>query len=150
MRQGSPKPRIGNLETHSRSQVNLNQNHTTPWPIVRVSKRSGEETCANGRKQDGESTEGGVLTLGLKPPFQLLWTQTCLGKLSRLQLAHSSPADGGCEAGLGWIRPEAFPYKRHRGREQPRVSGCCTHSRRHSPVPTGFCDRQGKGSPARG
>lgn len=115
MRQGSPKPRIGNLETHSRSQVNLNQNHTTPWPIVRVSKRSGEETCANGRKQDGESTEGGVLTLGLKPPFQLLWTETCLGKLSRLQLAHSSPADGGCEAGLGWIRPKAFPYKRHRG-----------------------------------
>lgn len=99
MRQGSPKPRIENLETHSRSQVNLNQNHTTPWPIVRVGKRSGEEMCANGIKQDG-----GVLTLGLKPPFQLLWTQTCLGKLSRLRLAHSSPADGGCEAGLGWSK----------------------------------------------
>lgn len=153
MRQGSPKPRTGNLETHSRSQVNLNQNHTTPWPIVRVGKRSGEEMCANGRKQDGESTGGGVLTLGLKPPFSYYGHRPALG--SSLDCgSHILPLIGDVKLALAGVRPEAFPYKRHRGwgggggREQPRVSGCCTHSRRHSPVPTGFCDRQGKGSPA--
>lgn len=48
VRQDSPRPRIGNLETHSGSQVNLNQNHTTPRPIVRVGKKSGEEMCVDG------------------------------------------------------------------------------------------------------
>lgn len=54
------------------------------------------------------------MTLGLKPPFSYYGHRPALG--SSLDCgSHILPLIGDVKLALAGVRPEAFPYKRHRG-----------------------------------
>lgn len=106
-----------------------------------------------GLKTGQERARGDILILGLKSPSQSLVT-TVLQALDRgLPLGHALdrgyhihlPLTVDVELTTGWSK-RFFSINATRSGKQAKMNAC--HTCTHLPVPTGFRDRQGKGSPA--
>lgn len=115
---------------------------------------SGKEACVNGWPENrmGECRKR-CLDLRLKT-LVLVTGDNCPASTGHgLPLGHSLdcgfpihlPLMVDVKLTISWSKSWAFLYKRPRERRAAK-NECCTHT--HSPVPTGFCDRQGKVSPA--